>query len=74
MLGASFYRLEKADGGFRFVCSLPYAGDSNRDRHFEALAASEDEAKARGDAEANCLNEADPEVYDEYMAMQSQAP
>jgi hypothetical protein len=43
-LGASYYRLEKADGGFRFVCSLPYSGDPTRERHFESLAASEPEA------------------------------
>jgi hypothetical protein len=43
-LGACYYRLEKADQGFRFTCSLPYAGDPNRERHFETLAASEADA------------------------------
>lgn len=41
---------------------------------FDYALASGDEAKARSTAEANCLNEADPEVYNEYMEIQSQAP
>jgi hypothetical protein len=43
-LGASYYRLEKTDGGYRFECSLPYAGDVKRERHFESAGASEVEA------------------------------
>ena len=43
-LGASYYRLEKADAGFRFACSLPYHSDPNRERHFECVAATEADA------------------------------
>ena len=44
-LGATYYRLEKApEGGFSFVCALPYPQTPARQRQFEATAASEPEA------------------------------
>ena len=44
-LGASHYRLEKTpEGGFSFVCALPYPETPGRQREFEARADSEPEA------------------------------
>ena len=44
-LGATTYRLEKVpEGGFRFVCALPYPNDPTRQRQFEARAHTEQEA------------------------------
>ncbi len=43
-LGATYYRLEKAPEGFRFICALPYPQAPSKQREFEALGASEPEA------------------------------
>lgn len=41
-LGSTFYRLEKADGGYRFACALP--GQQGKERQFEATKATENDA------------------------------